>query len=312
MSSSSPSSSFSLRYPASLAAAAACWGVATAVSKQAVAQIPPLLLLAVQLTVSVGMLLVLVRVQRLRIEWSSVTFRLGLLGVLNPGLSYTLALLGLARITASLSVLLWAVEPILIFGLAWAVLGERMKPAALVLALAAVSGVMLMVAGRGPGGGSMSGVLLTLGGVACCAVYTVLARKHAGDHSTLAVVTVQQGCALVWAVSLLALSVAATEPIDLAAVGAGAWISAALSGVIYYAVAFWFYLTGLRRVQAWVAGISINLIPVFGIGAGYLLLGEALSTIQWIGAVVIVASVTAIAVGTKATQSATPTEPTLH
>ena len=302
MSWSSPSSSFSLRYPASLAAAAACWGVATAVSKQAVSQIPPLLLLSVQLTVSVAVLLVLLGVQRVRIEWSPVMVRIGLLGVLNPGVSYTLSLLGLARITASLSVLLWAVEPVLIIGLAWAVLGKRMKPAAMVLSLAGVGGVMLMVAGRPSGGGSMSGVLLTLGGVASCAIYTVVAGKLAGDHSTLAVVTVQQGCALVWAVSLLAASIA-VDPIDLAAVSAGAWMSAAGSGVIYYAAAFWFYLTGLRRMEAWVAGLSINLIPVFGVGAGYLLLGDDLSIMQWTGAVVIISSVTAIALRTKASRS---------
>ena len=302
MSWSSPSSSFSLRYPASLAAAAACWGVATAVSKQAVSQIPPLLLLSVQLTVSVAVLLVLLGVQRVRIEWSPVMVRIGLLGVLNPGVSYTLSLLGLARITASLSVLLWAVEPVLIIGLAWAVLGKRMKPAAMVLSLAGVGGVMLMVSGRPSGGGSMSGVLLTLGGVASCAIYTVVAGKLAGDHSTLAVVTVQQGCALVWAVSLLAASIA-VDPIDLAAVSAGAWMSAAVSGVIYYAAAFWFYLTGLRRMEAWVAGLSINLIPVFGVGAGYLLLGDDLSIMQWTGAVVIISSVTAIALRTKASRS---------
>lgn len=44
--------------------------------------------------------------------------RLSLLGVLNPGLAYALSIAGLAHVTASVSVLLWAIEPILILALA--------------------------------------------------------------------------------------------------------------------------------------------------------------------------------------------------
>ena len=47
----------SLRHAAALVLAAACWGVGAAVSKQAVAEIPPLTLLPLQLAVSAGFLL---------------------------------------------------------------------------------------------------------------------------------------------------------------------------------------------------------------------------------------------------------------
>lgn len=40
------------------------------------------------------------------------------LGVLNPGLAYLLGLIGRSQISASLSVLLWAVEPVAILGIA--------------------------------------------------------------------------------------------------------------------------------------------------------------------------------------------------
>ena len=67
-----------------------------------------------------------------------------------------------------------------------------------------------------------------------------------------------------------------------------AWISAFVSGALYYAVAFWLYLTGLRQTPAAIAGLYINLIPVFGIAASYVLLGERLSSRQWFGAILIV------------------------
>jgi len=47
-------------------------------------------------------------------------------------------------------------------------------------------------------------------------------------------------------------------------VAAAACLAAAASGVRYYGLAFWFYLTGLRQVSASVAGSLITLVPVFG------------------------------------------------
>jgi drug/metabolite transporter (DMT)-like permease len=56
-------------------------------------------------------------------------------------------------------------------------------------------------------------------------------------------------------------------------------------------LAFWLYLRGLSRVAASVAGAFLNLIPVFGIGAAFVFLGEELNDAQWIGAVMILTSV---------------------
>lgn len=49
--------------------------------------------------------MILTRAHRTRLARSPGLLRLGALGVLNPGLAYALSLLGLAHITASLSVL---------------------------------------------------------------------------------------------------------------------------------------------------------------------------------------------------------------
>ena len=69
--------------------------------------------------------------------------RLAALGVLNPGLAYALGLLGLTSISASMSVLLWVTEPVLIVVLAVLLLREHI-PATLVATMAvAVLGVPL-------------------------------------------------------------------------------------------------------------------------------------------------------------------------
>ena len=85
------------------------------------------------------------------------------LGLLNPGLAYALGLLGLTSITASLSVLLWAVEPLAIALLAAPILGERLTLRLGACSLVAVAGVGLLV--QEPGMASVGlGVALTLAG----------------------------------------------------------------------------------------------------------------------------------------------------
>ena len=69
------------------------------------------------------------------------------------------------------------------------------------------------------------------------------------------------------------------------------WASAVISGCLYYGIAFWLYLTGLKNTPASVAGQYLNLIPLFGIAAGSVLLGEQLGARQWVGAIVLVLAV---------------------
>jgi drug/metabolite transporter (DMT)-like permease len=121
------------------------------------------------------------------------------------------------------------------------------------------------------------------------------------------VVLAQQAAALGFAVVLATVvGMAGGTGWDLAGLGAGAWLGAAASGVLYYGLGFWFFVTGLRQVPASYAGAFLPLIPVFGVAAGYLT-GERLEPRQWLGAVIIVAATAAIALRQRAVVTATPT-----
>jgi probable blue pigment (indigoidine) exporter len=279
---------------AALVAAAACWGLGTVVSKQVVVDVPPLTLLPLQLAASCLLLLVVVLVRGEALMWTPSARRLAALGVLNPGIAYALGLVGLTTITASMSVLLWALEPVAILLLAALVLREQIPFALVGSVLGAVAGVVLVVYQPGAAGETV-GIALTLVSVACCAVYTVLTRRLLLDDSSLGVVLAQQAAALVFA-GILATVVALLGGAGwgLAGLALGDWVGAALSGVLYYGLGFSFYLAGLRRFPASVAGSFLPLIPVFGIAAGYLI-GERLEPRQWLGAAVILAAVTAVA-----------------
>ncbi len=247
--------------------AAACWGSATVITKHVLTDIPPLTLLALQLTVSVSFLWAIVLVQRLRLPRRGEILRLGGIGLLNPGLAYTFGLLGLTHTTASMSALLWAAEPILILGPAWLILRERLTRTLLACSLLAITGVVL-VAGldvRAEQTSLLLGNGLILLGVACCAFYTVLTRQQATDLDPLLIVALQQSVALVWALAIWPIEWVRGNGVELTSISAANWGWAALSGVLYYALAFWCYIIGLKQLPASLAGLFLNLIPIFGV-----------------------------------------------
>lgn len=274
-----------------LTLAAACWGFGTVISKRAIDEIPPLTLFPIQLGASLASLAVLMR-------WRGLPFRdrssppiLGRLGLLNPGLAYALSLLGLAHITASLSVMLWAIEPILILFLAGWLLRERIGPSLVVLSLVAVGGMLLVIYQPGSTGSPL-GVLLTIAGVACCAIYTVATRRWlTSSDSTMQVVVAQQTYALAFAVVLVAAAWLLGGAVRLENVTATGWASAIASGVLYYGLAYWLYLSGLRHVPASVAAVSFYLIPVFGVAGSFVFLTERLEPSQWLGIVIVLAAI---------------------
>ena len=83
----------------------------------------------------------------------------------------------------------------------------------------------------------------------------------------------------------------AVMPASLTATGLASAIG---SGAIYFAGAYWFYLGALRHVPASLAMVSFYLIPIVGVTAGALLLGERLDPRQWVGVAMVLASVVAI------------------
>ncbi len=274
--------------------AAVCWGFGTVVSKRAVAEIPALSLLPIQLGSSLLLLAILMRARGEPFRDASASPILGRLGVLNPGLAYALSLLGLATITASLSVMLWALEPLLILVLAAWLLRERVTPGLVILSLIAVGGMLLVIYQPG-GGGSPIGVLFTIAGVGCCAVYTVITRRWLSTaDSTAQVVVAQQAYALAFAFLLVTAAWilgGADLPVAVSPTG---FASAIGSGVLYYGLAYWLYLTGLRRVPASIAAASFYLIPMFGVAGGVLYLGERLEPSQWLGAAVALGAIAVI------------------
>jgi drug/metabolite transporter (DMT)-like permease len=111
------------------------------------------------------------------------------------------------------------------------------------------------------------------------------------DLDPLLVVALQQTLALAWALAIWPAEWARGGDLGLTRIGPAIWGWAALSGVLYYALAFWCYIIGLKQLPASMVGLFLNLIPIFGVGGAYLFLSERLTAVQWIGGTLILLAV---------------------
>ncbi|MEZ4865834.1 MAG: DMT family transporter [Caldilineaceae bacterium] len=296
-----------------LVLASACWGGATVITKSILSTVPPITLLLIQLSVSVFLLWLFVAVGSSFPSNKARLLQVGLLGWLNPGISYTLSLIGLTTTTVSISTLLWATEPVLILVLAWLWLREQLTPKLLTFSAVALLGVILISGSTlmGPTGGDFRGSGLILLGVLCCACYTVLARQLRTAVNPLFAVALQQSFALLWVLAIWPFELHTTGIEPLRHLPLSDWLRAGASGVLYYALAFWFYLSGLSQVSASIAGACLNLIPIFGVSGAFLFLNERLTPIQWVGASAILLSVYAIFFWQERRGASAPVSPTL-
>ena len=278
---------------AAMVLSAACWGSATVMSKAALSAIPPFTLLVIQLTTSVTALWLAALATRTRFTLDRPALKAALAGVLEPGLAYSVAVPGLALTSAINASVIGAAEPALVLLLTWSLLKQRPKPSMLLAIVIAIAGVILLSVPelQDAGQGEMRGDAFVLLGTLFAAGYVILSSRYGGNISPLALAAVQQTVGLVLAVCVFAVAVLmGAEPIP-NALPPSVLLIAAISGIVQYALAFWFYLVGLKTLSPSVAALFLALVPVFGISGAVLFLNEPLMALQGIGAALVVTAI---------------------
>lgn len=270
--------------------ASSFWGGATVLNKVLLGSIAPVTLLFIQMLASSAVLLLLCRILRRSMPSGREFLLAAALGLLNPGVSYTFSMLGLQRIPAGTASLLWALEPFLILILAHVFLRERATTGASATVAAGFAGALLVAGGRGIAAPDWGGVAYMLTAVGLCAIYTVISRKVGRHVDPLVLTAIQQAAACLWAAALQLALAGSSFTTPLAAISIGDALGAALTGMLYYAAAYWLYLAALKHVTAALAGASFNLIPLVAIAGAFVFLGERLTGIQIAGASLIIIS----------------------
>ena len=284
------------RGPLAMVAATASWGVGTAVNKLTLerVQLRPMTQQAIELAASVGVLAALVgvrrRVRRCPQAPTDMTraWRRGWPGLLEPGASYVLGLLGLSMTAATHAAVIGALEPTFVALGSWLVFRRRMRAgdaALMSLALAGALLVILSTSGVGSGASDGGDALLVVS-VACAAGYVMLSARGVGTVPPLVATLTQQVWAMLVVVPVLAASIGI---VGLGPMPAGrAWLLVLAAGILSYLVPFALYLTALESLPATMAAQYLALIPLCGLAGAAILLGERLTVTALAGGAVVV------------------------
>ncbi|WP_405433517.1 EamA family transporter [Micromonospora sp. NBC_00617] len=206
-------------------------------------------------------------------------WRMAALGTLNIGAFFVLLFVAAYRLPGGVAATLSAAQPLIVAGLAVALLRERPSRWRLGWAVMGVAGIALMVL-RGRLGFDPVGLAAGFAGTAVMAAGTVLTKRW-GRPSGVGVLafTGWQLTAGGLLIAPLALAVEGLPPrLDAPALGGYAWLSLVGTGLAY---TLWF--TGLARLPVTAMSFLPLLSPVVAAALGWLVLGQSLTAIQLLG-----------------------------
>jgi drug/metabolite transporter (DMT)-like permease len=271
------------------------WACGSVLTKALLSQADPLTVLSGQLTASVVGLwtISLARKSKIRLdEW-----RIGLPGIFQPGLAYGLSIIGLAQLPVTLEAMIFAIETPLILLLAWPLLGERPTGLLAALGLLAFAGVLILTwrpeiavtSGEG------FAVSLIVSAALFAALYSVIVRRMSADVDALRLTRASQ--TIGWlAVLIVWWAMQKPQPSELGVIDA---TLVAGSGLLLNAIPFFLYGLVLERASAGFAALLLPLVPLMTAAIASGVLGETLSSLQWLGALLVLSSVAALSLTTK-------------
>jgi O-acetylserine/cysteine efflux transporter len=272
---------------AALMVASALWGGAVAGTKYALRAFDPVTLLSVELVAATAALwaVLVIRGYRPPPSWPVAM----LLGLLEPALAYLGDTFGLSLTSAADGAIISGLESALVVILAALVLGEPISRAAAVAIALGLGGLVVMTSGGGHS--TAVGDLCVAAGVLSASLYSVVAKRFAGDGDALSLTTWQFTAATAVALAVATARWAASPGHLPAAVAPRYWLAAAAVGVGGFGLSFLLYNKVISAVDVGWAAIVLNLIPAFGLLSSVILLHENPARTGVIGACLIGGSV---------------------
>ncbi len=276
-----------------LVTTAVLWGLNWPVGKHLLQELPPLSMRGIPGVLG-GILLAVVTVltgQSLKVprdQWA----RLVLYAILS--VSGWMGLIGLALVylPASETAVLGASIPVWTAGLAWPVLGEKLNIKRLVAMVMALAGIFILMGGNGVAAAQykLPGIALVLTAAFMFGLGAVLAKRKPLQLPPLtsAVWQIVIGCLIV---TIAGLVFERPHLLQLTPLGWGLF-AFVMIGQVCIGFACWF--GALARLPASIAAIGTLLVPVIGVVASAISLGEPLGPTQ-VGALALTVAGVAIA-----------------
>jgi drug/metabolite transporter (DMT)-like permease len=268
------------------------WGSTYVVTKEGLAEVPPLLFAALRFAAASAFLvpLALWRGGLARLPRPAPWGTLVLMALTGVALYYLAFNVALVYTTASMGALVQSSIPAVTAVMATLWLGERVSLVRGVGIALAMAGVLLIVARSAPGAGARApvlGNLLMFASVLVWGVYTMLAKRlaHVDPVAVTAVVAATGTLMLVPAVVVEA-SLGPPPVITRAN-----WLRIVYLGALPSAAAYLCYGRALRELDASQVGTFINLVPVIGVASGVVILGDRITAAAVVGGVLVLVGV---------------------
>ena len=214
--------------------------------------------------------------------WFGRTF---LLGALNFAVFWSLLFVAAYRLPGGVAATLGSLQALMVIVMARGWLGTRIRAGAVAAAIAGVFGVAMLLLGPNAGLDPV-GIAAGLGGAASMAAGTVLSRKWQPPVSALSFTAWQLtagGLLLVPVALLFEPALPEMTPLNLAGL---VWL-----GLIGAGLTYWLWFRGLSRLEPGAASMLGMMSPVTAVALGWLWLGQALTPLQMVGAVIVLGSV---------------------
>jgi drug/metabolite transporter (DMT)-like permease len=270
------------------------WACNFTVAKVATRELDPLFIAAFRVLATGAFFLALLPAEGRRLTWEEAR-RVLPLSATGVALNHLCFAAGIKLTTPSHSAVIHALIPVFVAALAWAILGERLRPAGIAGIALAVAGALLVVLGASPAEfrGTIAGDLLTAAGILAFSFYTVLGRRALKVLGSLRTVAWAFVLAAPLMLPFLAWGVARQ---DWAAVTWKGWAALGYMWGGANLVAYAGHLYALKRLKAGQVAAFADLQPVIGIGVAVLAGLDRATPLLVAGAAVALAGVVVVQV----------------
>ena len=268
------------------------WGSGAAVGKIALSAYNPIFLVIMRLVLAfiVFTPIIIWRFWPIRLQRKKDALIFLLLILCDPIGFFTFEALALKYTSATQAGMMWAIAPMLNTMLAWAVLREKTSLPVILCFITAMGGVAVLTAGGEISGHAPNPVLgnffelLSLMGAAG---FVIILRFLRGRYPAMLVVWIQCLCSSILMLPLLCLDFV-VFPDELVFVPTVALVYLGICVTFGAQMCSAFGVAHMPVARS--AAIS-NIIPVFGVMFGIVLLGESLLPVQWVSCAAVLAAV---------------------
>jgi drug/metabolite transporter (DMT)-like permease len=217
---------------------------------------------------------------------------LGALALTGITIFHSFIYLGLSLSPALNGLLLFATSPLFFVLLAWLITGERIAPGQALGIVLSIAGAALVIA-RGDLGVLLGlrfarGDLWLLAGVILWALYSVLLRRRPAGLPPLVLLSATVLIALGLLVPVYGLELWSGARLQLTGESLASLAYVALFPSV---VAYIFWNRGVREVGPNAAGVTLQLMPIFGALLAVAFLGERLAGYHWLGGGLVVSGI---------------------